>query len=222
MTTAESSGGSSKARKNKRKAKMSNWGKFSKPPKEALKPISAGRLKGKSDINPQWRMFAMDQVFGQCGIGWKYEIVRLWTEEAAAQQVFAFAHVNLYTKHENEWSAPIPGIGGHMLIVKESSGLHSNDEAFKMALTDALSVAMKAIGVAADIYLGNFDGSKYTRETPDIQHKEKGNRYARCETLDALQSAFKADYEAAKSLADKELAGELISDKDARKKELEK
>lgn len=33
-----------------------------------------------------------------------------------------------------------------------------------MAMTDALSVAFKAVGVAADIYLGNYDGSKYLRD----------------------------------------------------------
>ncbi|MFH4181117.1 hypothetical protein WDA55_23970, partial [Acinetobacter baumannii] len=35
------------------------------------------------------------------------------------------------------------------------------DEGYKKAVTDALGVAFKAIGVAADVYLGNFDGSKY-------------------------------------------------------------
>jgi uncharacterized protein YajQ (UPF0234 family) len=34
-----------------------------------------------------------------------------------------------------------------------------------MAVTDAISVAMKMLGVAADIYAGKFDGSKYLRET---------------------------------------------------------
>jgi hypothetical protein len=32
--------------------------------------------------------------------------------------------------------------------------MYNSDEAEKMAMTDALSVAMKAIGVAGDIYLG--------------------------------------------------------------------
>ena len=30
-----------------------------------------------------------------------------------------------------------------------------------MAVTDALSVAFKAVGIAADIYMGNYDDSKY-------------------------------------------------------------
>ena len=34
----------------------------------------------------------------------------------------------------------------------ESKGAYVSDECYKMALTDALSVAMKALGVAADVY----------------------------------------------------------------------
>jgi hypothetical protein len=137
------------------------WSKLSRPPASALRAIQAGRLKGKSDINPIWRYKIMTEVFGQCGEGWKFEIVRLWTEPGSEGQVFSFAHVNLFIHGENGWNDPIPGIGGHFLVVKESSGLHSNDEGFKMAVTDALGTAMKMLGVAADIYAGMWDGTKY-------------------------------------------------------------
>ena len=50
---------------------------------------------------------------------------------------------------------------------QKSKVLYMSDEAYKMAETDALSVAMKQIGVAADIYMGMFNGSKYTRPTGD-------------------------------------------------------
>ena len=49
-----------------------------KVPNEALKPIQAGRLKGKSDINPMWRIKKLTEIFGPCGIGWKYTIVKQW------------------------------------------------------------------------------------------------------------------------------------------------
>ena len=136
---------------------MKIWNAVKRPPESALKPIQAGRLKGKTDISPQWRMQVMTEQFGPCGQGWHYRIDRLWTEPGADGQVFAFAQVSI----EIGSTYPIPGIGGSMLVAKESSGLHHNDEAFKMAVTDALSVAMKALGVAADIYLGLWDGSKY-------------------------------------------------------------
>ena len=140
------------------------WEKFSRPPLTALKQIGGGRLRGKTDINPQWRLQAMTEAFGPCGIGWKYTIDKLWTEQGTDGQVCAFALVSVYVRsefHESGYSDPVPGIGGSMLIEKEKSGLYTSDEAYKMAVTDALSVAFKSLGVAAEIYLGNFDGSKY-------------------------------------------------------------
>jgi len=141
---------------------MRNWNRLKQPPSWALKQIQAGRLKGKSDISPQWRYQAMTEVYGECGCGWKYTIDALWNEEATEGQKFAFARINLQTKNsDGEWSDPIPGIGGHMLLQKEKAGLHVNDEAYKMAITDALSTAMKMLGVAADVYAGLWDGAKY-------------------------------------------------------------
>ena len=49
-------------------------------PTEAKKEIEAGRLKGKHDINPMWRIKKLTEVFGPCGFGWYTEIVRTWTE----------------------------------------------------------------------------------------------------------------------------------------------
>lgn len=148
------------------------WNKVKQPPPQALRAIQAGRLKGKSDINPMWRYQAMTEMFGPCGIGWKFEVVKLWTEPANDGQTFAFAHVLLYVKEEvpgrgsHVWSDPIPGIGGSLLLQKESSGIHANDEAFKMATTDALGTAMKMLGFAADVYGGLWDGTKYRDAAP--------------------------------------------------------
>lgn len=142
---------------------------LSQPPKDALKTIQAGRLKGKSDISPQWRIEAMTEQFGICGVGWRYEITKQWVEAGSENQVFAFTNVDVFVKVDGEWSYPIPGNGGSMLIVNEKNGIHNNDEAFKMSLTDALSVAMKSLGMAADIYRGFFDGSKYTNKPQEPQ-----------------------------------------------------
>lgn len=155
---------------------METWDKISKPPITALKAISAGRLKGKSDINPMWRMQAMTELYGPCGTGWKYTIDKLWSEAGDGVQIASFALVSLFYKVGEHWSDPIPGIGGSMLIEQESKGPHTSDEAYKMAVTDALSVAMKALGMAAEIYLGNFDGSKYAVK------KEAQNQTATTET----------------------------------------
>uniref|UniRef100_A0A6M3JT56 Rad52/22 double-strand break repair protein n=1 Tax=viral metagenome TaxID=1070528 RepID=A0A6M3JT56_9ZZZZ len=147
------------------------------PPKEALKTIQAGRLRGMSDINPQWRYKIMTEQFGVCGIGWKYDIAKVWNEPIDDGQIFAFAEINLYTKDSEKWSDAIPAIGGSMLVSKESAGLHASDEGYKMAVTDALGTAMKMLGVAADIYAGLWDGTKYTNtessKTPPKPKEEK-------------------------------------------------
>lgn len=137
------------------------WDKLKQPPVTALKTIKAGRLSGMTDVNPQWRYQAMTEQFGPCGIGWKYAVTRLWSEPGSDGQIFAFSEVELCYLDNGVWSDPVPGIGGSMLVTKEKTGLHSSDEGYKMATTDALSVAMKMLGVAADIYAGRWDGSKY-------------------------------------------------------------
>jgi hypothetical protein len=140
------------------------WNKVKQPPKSALKQIAGGRLKGMTDISPQWRYEALTENFGICGVGWKFEIDKVWTEPGEGEQVFAFANVSLFLKIDGEWSEAIPGNGGHKLVTLERGGLYNNDEAFKMAITDALSSCVKMLGFGADIYYGRFDGSKYDSE----------------------------------------------------------
>lgn len=137
------------------------WNKVSQAPSHFLKEIKFGYLKGKSDISPQWRLMAMTQAFGMVGHGWTYRIVRLWCEAAADGNVMAFAEVAVKTKLDGEWGEEFWGIGGSTIVDKNKNGIQANDEGYKKATTDALGVAFKAVGVAADVYLGNFDGSKY-------------------------------------------------------------
>lgn len=135
-------------------------------PKEAIKPITAGRLKGKSDINPMWRIKKLTEEFGMCGFGWRYEILRMWNEEGANGEIASFVHINLFVKHNGEWSEAIQGIGGSSFVSNEKQGKYTSDECYKMALTDAISVACKSLGFAADIYFSN-DSTKYTENKPE-------------------------------------------------------
>lgn len=138
--------------------------KLAAVPDNALKPITIGNLKGKSDINPQWRYEALTDVFGLCGEGWRYEIVdRLTVPVPATGEVMIFVFINLFVKLKDGWSEPIPGSGGDFVIKKDKNGIHGNDEAYKMATTDALGTAAKMVGVAADIYRGQYK-TKYQRE----------------------------------------------------------
>ena len=136
------------------------YNKFRVVPGSAKKPITAGRLKNMTDINPMYRIKVLTEQFGACGIGWKYEIVSERLEQGANDEICAFVRINLYFKQDGEWSAAIPGTGGASFVAKERNGLYTSDECFKMALTDAISVACKALGVGADVYWEK-DRTKY-------------------------------------------------------------
>ena len=136
------------------------WNTLRSPPPDALKTILAGRLKGKSDINPQWRYEALTAAFGPCGLGWRFEIVERWSESVSTGEVMAFVKVELYAKIGESWTSAIPAFGGSMLVENEKNGPHASDEAFKMATTDALGTAAKMLGLAADVYRGQLD-TKY-------------------------------------------------------------
>lgn len=151
---------------------MEIWNEVSQPPQQALKEIRGGRLKGMTDINPQWRVKALTELFGPCGVGWKYSIVDVFIERFDSGEAVANAIVHLqWRSKDGKWSEPIPGVGGSGLVNKESSGLRVSDEAIKMAITDALSTAMKYLGVAADIYMGLWDGSKYREQQKEHRWK---------------------------------------------------
>lgn len=152
-------------------------------PNEAKKAIGGGRLKGMTDINPMWRIKSLTEQFGPCGIGWYYEIKDRWLETCMAKdEITANVNINLYVKVDGEWSKPIPGIGGSMLVASERNGLYVNDECYKMALTDALSVACKALGMGADVYWQSdntkYNDSKRDNYTSKLSIDDKRNKVA--------------------------------------------
>ena len=159
-------------------------------PTEAKKAIEAGRLKGKSDINPMWRIKKLTEVFGPVGFGWYTEVIKTWTEVDENSDVAVFVDINLFVKKDGEWSKPIYGNGENKLISHErkyENGTqvlvpYLDDDAYKKAYTDAISVAAKALGVGADVYFEK-DVTKYDAPVQATQPQQ-----AVVPTLPALTS----------------------------------
>ena len=145
--------------------KMEIYDRVRSVPDEAKKSISAGRLKGMTDINPMWRIKKLTEEFGPCGIGWWTKVTDRWTE-TIGDETCAFVDLELYIKVGDEWSKPITGSGGSKLATKERSGIYVSDECYKMAETDALSVACKKLGIGADVYF-SADRTKYSQTVDD-------------------------------------------------------
>lgn len=145
-------------------ANLELYNRLKEVPKEAKKAIGAGRLKGKTDINPMWRIKKLTEEFGISGFGWRTTVERMWLEPGANGEVSAFVHIKLYVKDPTtgEWSEGIEGIGGSAFVSKESGGLYTDDDCYKKAYTDAISIACKALGMAADVYYEKDPDSKYT------------------------------------------------------------
>lgn len=159
-------------------------------PETAKKEINGGRLNGKTDINPMWRIKTLTEQFGPIGIGWYYKKISE-KKEVVGEETAVFVDIELYIKADGEWSKPIFGTGGSMLASKEKSGIYVSDECYKMATTDAISVACKQLGIGADVYWES-DASKYgqaqPQESTDPPEEETPEMRQRQELLEQLKA----------------------------------
>ena len=184
-------------------------------PQEAQKTIGAGRLRGMTDISPQWRYHLMTEIFGAIGFGWKFTVDKQWVESGAGDERGAMTNISLFVKVDGEWSMPIEGQGGAMLVAKEKAGPYHDDDAYKKATTDALSVACKQLGIGSDIYMGN-EYSKYMQEQE--RYSKQIAMIESCKTMDELKDVFSELWKAVSNDLDGQHA--LAMAKDKKKKEL--
>lgn len=169
-------------------AELDLYNSWRQVPQNAQKEIKGGNLNGKTDINPQWRIQVLTERFGPVGFGWTTKITEHWSDTEVIQGVterVAWVRIELRVNYGGKWSEPIEGIGGSKYSGK-GRGSELNDEAFKMAETDAISVACKKLGIGADIYW-NTTNTKYTQtgqqSQPQQQQRQRQPDY-RLITLD--------------------------------------
>lgn len=148
---------------------------FRAVPETAQKTIRGGRLNGMTDISPIWRIKTLTERFGPCGIGWKYTIDKQWTE-CGETEAAAFCNITFYFMWDGKWSEGIQATGGSKFVAAEQKGLYTSDECYKMALTDAISVACKMLGMGADVYWDK-DRTKYTAPTPEAKPDPERAQY---------------------------------------------
>ena len=114
-------------------------------PQGAVKKITGGAYgkAGLSDINPQWRIEKMTEIFGPCGDGWTWEPLEVWINDGVC-----YAHIIVqYLTNNGEYSKPIHGYGGTVM------GRMSDDsDVYKSTITDAVSNALRYIGIGADVW----------------------------------------------------------------------
>jgi hypothetical protein len=140
-------------------AKTELWDRLGKTdPKHTKGFKRAGGFSGTA-IKPIYSYRKMTEEFGSCGEGWGVNEPTFQVLPGAEGEVLVYCTVSI-------WYGPAPvrvvyGVGGDKVITKFSSGLKSDDEAFKKAFTDAVTNALKLIGVGADVHMGLFEDNKY-------------------------------------------------------------
>lgn len=142
-----------------------------------------GGFKGTA-IKPMWSYRRMTEEFGPCGIGWGvgepvFQVVPGENREVAvfctasiwyrfaAQPTQEAAEAGMTTVFGDRHT--VYGVGGDKIVSHIKANAQYNrperwetdDEAFKKAFTDAVTNALKLIGVGADVHMGLFDDNKY-------------------------------------------------------------
>jgi hypothetical protein len=140
-----------------------------------------GGFKGTA-IKPIYTTHKMTEEFGPAGKGWGMGEPSFQIVPGSEGQVAVFCTVALwYATGDAGEIGTVYGVGGDMVVIKQSSGLRTDDEAFKKAFTDAIGNAMKHLGMSADVHMGLFDDSKYVSEIAAEFADERAPRQAQIE-----------------------------------------
>lgn len=157
---------------------MSNadlWDKLGRTDPKHTKGFSrAGGFKGTA-IKPMWAYRRMTEEFGACGVGWG-------VNEPSFQVVPSEGEILVYCT-ASIWHGTrdqvVYGVGGDKVAAKrKDGGTFCDDEAFKKSFTDAITNALKLIGVGADVHMGLFDDVKYVNEMKHEFAEEQDNSSA--------------------------------------------
>lgn len=143
---------------------MSNtelWDKLGRTDPAHTKAFSrAGGFKGTA-IKPMWAYRRMTEEFGACGVGWgvnepSFQVV------PSEGEILVYCTASIWHGQRDQ---VVFGVGGDKVATKRQSGqTFCDDEAFKKSFTDAITNALKLIGVGADVHMGRFDDVKYVNE----------------------------------------------------------
>ena len=188
------------------------WMKGFKTDLNHVKPDPNGRLS----IKTQYRLMKATEIWGACGFGWGYKVIREWIDTGAPivmngeitshfEQIHKM-EIEFWYMHEGQKVSLIQYGDTRKLYLARGGYFVHDDEVEKKSLSDALGKAMSMVGICADVYLGTYDGDLINK-TEQIQF---ANRQVKSLEFDgqaaetALQKAktYTEQFETAPSLAE--------------------
>lgn len=152
------------------------WRELCRVNPAATKPFQkAGGFRG-SQIDPTYRLQQMTEVFGPVGHGWGYTVTNR-RQETWGNSTVAFATIRAWyipPDQEPVWRKDAngnedrssPPSNAYWTGEQDGGtvGDRAPDEVWKMTITDGFGKCVLQIGLAADVYLGKMDDSKYKED----------------------------------------------------------
>lgn len=162
------------------------WRSLEETDPRHVKEITGKTYKGNSP-RPQYVIYRLTERFGPVGLGFGWEVlsdayvdgaphadgtekthecrIRFWWREGGGRcEVDSYGATKALYKAGTKGGQP-----GYWV---------SDEDAAKKSLTDAITKAASWLGVAADIFMGRWDDSKYVAERREEARKEAGQHPA--------------------------------------------
>lgn len=148
------------------------WEKLGKTDPAHTKTFKRGGGFSGTAIKPMWSYKRMTEEFGPCGSGWGIGEPSFQVVNGDNKEVLVYCTASIWYGEDRKI---VYGVGGDKITTHIKANAQYNrperwendDEAFKKAFTDAITNALKMIGVGADVHMGLFDDSKYVNTMKD-------------------------------------------------------
>ena len=144
------------------------WNRFADIDPAFTKPITGKDYRGTSP-NPHYVIKCLTEMFGPVGVGFGWEVEQ---DEFTpiGEEVLHWCRIRFWhTDRSNGFSA----YGQTKALMKTKNGLRLDEDAPKKSLTDAITKAASKIGIAANIFLGRWDDSKYVADVKAEYRQEE-------------------------------------------------
>lgn len=144
---------------------MRIWDQVSISNPKFLKRVNVGR--GFTAIDAHSQVKAATEVFGPVGEGWGYHVDTV-VNPLSPNDTVVIANVSVWHGEPSNVFGPVAGC---KMLMRNGK---IDEDAPKKAMTDGLTKALSHLGFNADVFLGEFDGNKYTEEksSGSTSHKE--------------------------------------------------
>ena len=164
------------------------WNRFADIDPAFAKPITGKDYRGTSP-NPHYVIQCLTDMFGPVGVGFGWEVEQ---DEFTpiGEEVLHWCRIRFWhTDRSNGFSA----YGQTKALMKTKNGLRLDEDAPKKSLTDAITKAASQIGIAANIFLGRWDDSKYVAEVNAEYRQEERKTDPAAKAVEYINGADSLD-----------------------------